>query len=140
MYTYCAFVGLDNKKKNNVANRYGLDGLKFESRQRQEILFSIKPSRRALGSTQPHFCYTMAFFHTVKRPRREVDHHLHIVQRLRMSGAILLLPLHVFMVRRGTIDFTFTVTPRLKLQGNGEIVDILRMTCRNMCSMNVELY
>jgi hypothetical protein len=35
--------------------------------------------------------------------------HVHLVQRLRMSGVALLLPLYAFMVCRGTsLPFTFT--------------------------------
>ena len=32
--------------------------------------------------------------------------HIHIAARLRMSGAILLLPLYAFMAWRGTLYFT----------------------------------
>jgi hypothetical protein len=36
-----------------VATRYGLDSSRFESRCRQEIFFSSRPSRPVLGPTQP---------------------------------------------------------------------------------------
>lgn len=82
----------------------------------------------------------MGFFHAVKRSGREVDHHLHPVQRLRTGGPILLLPLHVFMVRSESTYFTFTFVPMLKVQDNGEIVEILQISWRNMCGMKVELH
>jgi hypothetical protein len=34
----------------------------------------------------------------------ELNHYLHIVKRLRMSGAMTLLPLHAFMAWIGTVD------------------------------------
>jgi hypothetical protein len=37
----------------------------------------------------------------VKMPGREVNHHLHLLPRLRMCGAILLRPLYDFMARTG---------------------------------------
>jgi hypothetical protein len=45
----------------------------------------------------------------VKRPGREADHQ-HLVQRLRMTGAVYLFHLHPFMACRRKTTFTFTFT------------------------------
>jgi hypothetical protein len=60
-----------------------------------------------------HFCFlrnvhsvscsggTRFLFSVVKEPSREATTHLHLALRLRISGAITLLPLYVFMAWAG---------------------------------------
>jgi len=64
----------------------------------QEIFFSPKPSRKAVGPSQPAVQQVPL--------SRGLDvifiTHLHLVPRLRMSGGILLLPLNAFMAWTGT--------------------------------------
>jgi len=56
------------------------------------------------------------FLPGVKRPGSDFDGDLHLVPRLRMSGAIPLPPLHTFMaLTRSTLPLTFTLEPRLIL-------------------------
>jgi len=53
-------------------------------------------SLNRLGSIQPPIQWVPPFIPGGKRPGREVDHHLPLPQRLRMSGAIILIPPTLF--------------------------------------------
>jgi len=54
-----------------VANRYGLDGLGLETRQKQKNLFP----KTALGPTQSLIQWVMKVFSSwEKQPRHEADH------------------------------------------------------------------
>jgi len=66
------------------------------------------PKRPALGFTQPPVQWVPGLFSGVKRAGIDVDH-FRPVQRLRMSGAIPILPLlpNVFMPWTGKIYFFF---------------------------------
>jgi len=59
---------------------------------------SPKVSRTAMGSTQLAVQSVPAFCTGVKTDGVKLTAHLHLVPRLRMSGAVPLLPLHAFMV------------------------------------------
>jgi hypothetical protein len=58
-----------------MALGYGLDDLRFKSRQGLGIFLFITASRSALGPTQPLIQWvTGAIFLRAKRPGREADH------------------------------------------------------------------
>jgi hypothetical protein len=58
--------------------------------------------RLAMGPTQPRIPWVQEFDPGwVNRPGSEVDH-FHLVPKLKMSGVLLLLPLHAFMLCTGT--------------------------------------
>jgi hypothetical protein len=69
-----------------------------------------------MGPTQPRIPWVLEFHprgRGVNRPKREVDH-FHLVPKLKMSGVLLLLPLHAFIVCTGTtlpspLDFEFVL-------------------------------
>lgn len=46
----------------DIVTNYGLDGLRFESRQGQEILCSPKPSRLAVGPNKLSVSWVLGFF------------------------------------------------------------------------------
>jgi len=66
------------------------------------------PKRPTLGFTQPPVQWVPGLFSGVKRAGIDVDH-FRPVQRLRMSGAIPILPLYVFMPWAKKIYFFFVV-------------------------------
>jgi hypothetical protein len=79
-----------------IATGYGMDGPQFESRLGHEILSSPKPPKPALGPTQPSIGRVPA----VKRSK--LTTRFPQVPRLRMSGAISLLPLYAFVAWTAT--------------------------------------
>jgi hypothetical protein len=76
-----------------IVTSYVLDAMGFESRQRQEIFSSPKLSKPDVGSIQSPIRWVPGLF-----PGRVVmlTTHLHLMPRLRTSGAIHLLPLYAF--------------------------------------------
>jgi hypothetical protein len=71
---------------------YRLDNNGFKSWEGQEIFLSSKSCRVALGTTQFHFYWVPWIIPRLKVAGHDVDHSLHLVPSLRMSGAILPLP------------------------------------------------
>ena len=98
--SFCATITLCNTMTWLISQitfvfGYGLNGSGFESQQRQVIIFFSQWSRPALGPSQPPVETSSAFLSW----GRDVDHSR--ARRLRMSGAISLLPLYAL------IFFTF---------------------------------
>jgi hypothetical protein len=63
-----------------IATRYGRDGPGIESRWRRDF---PRPSRPALGPTQPSYTMGTRSFPWVKRPGRGADHPPHLAPRLK---------------------------------------------------------
>ena len=72
----------------------------FKPRWRQEIFSCPKLSRPAPETITLPIQWVPGFF--PERPRSEVNTQLHLVLRLKMSGATLLPPLYPFMAWAGT--------------------------------------
>ena len=51
-----------------IVTSYRLDGLGFKSQQKQVIFSSPKPSRAAVGPTQPHIQLVLVSFHRGNSP------------------------------------------------------------------------
>jgi hypothetical protein len=81
-----------------------MDGPGFEFRQGKEIFLLSKPSRPAPGPNQPPV-KSVSDLYPGEYSDRGVNlaTYLHLVLRLRISGAIRLLPLYAFMAWTGTI-------------------------------------
>jgi len=78
---------------------YGPDNLGLESRQGQ-TLFLIQNAQTGFGAhTASYFMYTGDFCRGLSGQGVKLTTHLHLVSRLRMSGAI---PLILFMAWKGT--------------------------------------
>ena len=94
-----------------LANRCGFGGQGFERRSGRDVfLFSI-PVQTSPKSNPSSFTMGPGLFPDVKRPGRGVDYPLYLAPRLRMSRAITLLHLRVFMAfYRVTFTFTFMST------------------------------
>ena len=76
--------------------------------QGQRILLSKMP-RPVVGPTQPPFHCVPGFTPGLKRPEHDVYYH-HLAPKLRMSGAIPLLPLYALMVStERTLFFFFSL-------------------------------
>jgi hypothetical protein len=79
---------------------YGLDDRGFKSRQELGVFLFTTASRPALVPTEPPIqCVPGALYLWVKRPGREADHHLHLVPKSRMCGAINPLLQYAFMAQ-----------------------------------------
>jgi hypothetical protein len=92
-------TGLDVMDRGSITG-YGLGrhGSWFDHRQGRIILLLSKPSRPALWATRPPVQSVPADLPAgVKQPERETVSQLHLVPRLRMSGAVSPLPPHAFM-------------------------------------------
>ena len=74
----------------SIATKYRLYSLGFKSQQGQEIFLLSKTSRPALGTTQPYIQWALAYVLRIKTPGCENQ----LVPRLKMGGAIPLLPLY----------------------------------------------
>jgi len=72
-----------------------------------EFFFSSKSCRLVLIPTQFPIQWVPWIFPWSNVAGHDVDHSLHIVPRLRMSGAILPLPQYVFMAWAGTTALLF---------------------------------
>jgi hypothetical protein len=86
---------------------YGLDGVGFEFQLRQEIFSSPEPSD---GLRSP----LNLLFHRYRRSFSEsaVLTHLYLSPRLRMSGALPLLPVNAYMEWKRTTLLCFTFSTR----------------------------
>jgi len=83
-----------------LVNRCGLDGQGSERWLGRDEFSSPYPYRPAMSHrTSSIIC--SGLFPDVKRPGRGVDNPPYLAPRLRMSGAIPLLPLRVFMTFMG---------------------------------------
>jgi hypothetical protein len=78
---------------------YGLEELGFESLQEQETyLFSKRPKPAVRTTLRPKQWGTEFFSPEQCGQDVMLTTHLHLVPKLRISGALLLLPLDVFIV------------------------------------------
>ena len=78
---------------------YELDEPGFNSRRRRNIVLFSETSRLALKPAPPPLQRIQGLFHGGSKGRDgKLTTPLHPVQRFRMSGAIPLLPLSLFMV------------------------------------------
>jgi hypothetical protein len=98
-----------------IATDYWLDDREIgvESRRGLGIFLLTIASRPVLGPTQPPIEWVTGVISlATKRPGREADTHLHLVQTIRMGGAISPFPQCVFMawyVVKYRVNFTFTL-------------------------------
>jgi hypothetical protein len=80
-----------------IATCYELDGLGFEAGD-------------TLGPSHPPIQWVQGFFHEAKVAQGvKLTTHFHLALRLRMSGAIPLLPLSAFMAWTGTASYNEAV-------------------------------
>jgi hypothetical protein len=95
---------------------YGLDDQdSVPDSDNDEISFSSPPRPDWLWPTQPPTQWTPRFLITgVTLSRRETDHSLHLVPRLRMHGTIHPLPQYVFLAWRLINRFVFMAWQRIK--------------------------
>jgi hypothetical protein len=84
---------------------YRLDSPRFESQKGQDFFFSTT-SRPALGPTQPLFNGYPNSFLGERRPRTEVNHHLHSPYILSRCGQRK--PPFAFYCKHNSIRFTAT--------------------------------
>jgi hypothetical protein len=86
---------------------YGLDGPGFKSRRGQDIFLFSKPSRPALGPTQPPINGYQSSFPAVRRSWRDVDHSSPPSADVK-SYTSAPYPPYLHGVDRDTFTFTFT--------------------------------
>jgi hypothetical protein len=80
----------------------------FDSRQVQQIYLFTKEISPNLEPTQPHIqCMPATMFPYIKRPGVKLTTHLHLVPRLRMTGATAPLLHALSCVARGQL-YVFT--------------------------------
>jgi len=72
------------------------------------LLFSSQSSRPALRPPVPTFQWLPTLLGGVERQGPDADRPARLAPRLRMSGVIPLLPLYVFMARKGTAFFFYS--------------------------------
>ena len=91
-----------------LVNRCNLNGQGFECRLGRDHFFFSVPVQTSPWSHRTSCIICSGLFPGVKRPGLSVDNPPYLAPRLRMSGAIPLLPLRVFMTFYG-VTFAFTV-------------------------------
>lgn len=85
---------------------YWLDDPGFESQQWQSIVLVFTTFRPVMEPTKPLVHWYQGPFLGIKRPERDLEHS----PPLKMSGAILPLPLHAFMAwTQTTLLFTLYI-------------------------------
>jgi hypothetical protein len=89
---------------NGIAISYGLDVWSLNPGMEKRLISSPKPSRPGLGPIQPPVHWVWGYL--PGRHAKFTTHH-YLVSRLRMSGAIPLLPLHTWMTWTWTKTFLF---------------------------------
>ena len=101
--------GLSREPVSTVTTLWaGRSGDFFCSRQEQ-IFCSPKTSRLTLGSAQPPIqSWRRAVHPGLKRSCHETDHSPHLALGLRMSGAVLLLPLCLHGIHKDNFNYTGT--------------------------------
>jgi len=116
-----------------------LDSLEFKSQQRKEIFLVSKMNKEVPGPTQPPVRWVLVFSPTAMCQGVKLNAHLHVVPRLRTSGAISPLPLHASMEWRGkTFTFTFEITihpnwSTIRLsRGDGARQNLCKKNCKTV--------
>jgi hypothetical protein len=85
-----------------------------------------EPSSPNLGLSQAPSRGVTGFFRGVaKRPERELTTDTHLIMKLRMSGAVLLLTLYTFMVCVWGVCYTLYELKRLTHQVRNILVEIM---------------
>ena len=93
---------------SSLAPCHELEGSGLELRWWREIFCATRPSKPALGPTQPPAKYVVRLFSAGKA----LATHLHLAPRLWMSGVTPPLPLCTCLASYG-MSFTFTVREKL---------------------------
>jgi hypothetical protein len=104
---YKTYTGVISTIKNvHVSlSSYGLEDLHFESRLGQRFFYPPTRPGRLWGPTQPLIPKVPGFIPGVKGFWREVGNYLHLLPRLRISGAIPPLPLNSSCFRQGNLFY-----------------------------------